>query len=300
MAISHTIDTSDPDGATKTVSYLDDSARQFKVDVQERMEDSLIDTSIAGWNNTTTKELIEGLARIFTDTRAAKSGLARLKDGKVWVGTDADNTNAHEYYNGATWVAVPIGTANLLADAVTAAKIVADAVTTAKILDLNVTTGKLAASAVSVVPAEVTSSTDIGVTGVGFLFPTATPFTGSAGTSLLRLTITPASTASVFVFIFQGYFGLVQGGAATETGFVRIRNSTAGSTVTQGKTINQGQITNANTGERQWVTLVGFVTGVAVAATNFDVELAGSHANAIIHLRNDEQACRFMAIELKK
>src|SRR3990167_3167419 len=206
MAISNVIDTADPDGATKKVSYLDNAIRTVKIDVQERMEDSIIDTGVTGWTTTTSKELKEGLARVATDTRANKATFTTifspqvLKDGKIFVATDADNTNAFEYYSGAAWTAIPVGTANLLSDAVT----------TAKILDANVTTAKIAANAVVALRADLTNVTDDQVAAA---YAVIGLFSGDDFT----ISFTPNSANSIIVCVLQCRPSL-SAGAASEAG----------------------------------------------------------------------------------
>lgn len=273
MAISHTIDTNDPDGTSKNVSYLDDSVRQEKVDVKERIEDSIIDTGVSSWVSTTSKELKEGLARAFTTTKANQATIATdfspqtLVDGKLWVGTDGDNTHSFEYYNGAAWTVIPIGTSNLLAS--------------------SVTTAKIAAQAVTAFSAEQTSTADITQNAAAWV---------QAGT--FGVTVTPNSTSSILVMRFMCMAWKATGG----TGQIRIRNTT------DGTTLAETLVDSANFGTKAKAistSLVAFATFGAIAAKTFQVQIACSDAN-VFHLDGtitdiDAAAIplRFQAYEIK-
>ncbi len=285
MAISSTIDVSDPDGATKKVSYLDNAIRQHKVDVRERMEDSIIDTGVTGWLTTTSKELKEGLARVATGTRANEANFTTtfspqiLRDGKIYISTDADNSQAVDYYDGAAWVDLPIGTANLLTNAVT----------TAKITDANVTTDKIAVAAVTALRANLTNTTDDTVSSV-----TPTMIGTLSGTDF-TVSFTPHSADSVIVCVLQCRPSL-SGGGANRVGFFDILESVGLTVLATFRTQRQGLIGEATTEERSHMTMIGIQTGVTGART-YVARMYCENAADTLHLEGDVQVARFMVFE---
>jgi hypothetical protein len=284
MAITSTIDVADPDGTTKKVSYLDNSIRQHKVDVRERMEDSIIDTGVTGWLTTTSKELKEGLARIATGLVAARATFTTdfapqtLKDGKVFLSTNATNSQSLDYYDGAAWTAVPIGTTNLLSDSVT----------TAKILDANVTTAKILANAVSAIKLAATNTTDDTVTGVT---PT---LIGTTSGDDFTITFTPNSATSIIVCILQVRPSMT--GGSTRTGWFNIEETTGATVLGTFRTTRQADIDTANAAARIPMTCISFQTGVTGSRT-YVGKMYTANAADTVHLKGDESTASFTVLE---
>lgn len=272
MAINSVINESAPDGSVITVSQLDNADRTQKVDERERLEDSIIDSAIATWNSTTTKELQEGLARVHTTTRAAKAAITRLHDGKVWIGTDGDNTNAFEYYNGAAWTAVPIGTANLLTNAVTNPKITAGAVHGLR-ANLSNTANDTVAGA---------SPTLIGTTA-GTDFTVTFTVNNSNSTILLAMFARPS----------------LSGGGASDIGHMDFTHDSGGTTVIDTfATSRQDQIATGTTNQRHLMTCISMVSGLTGSVT-FQARMYAT-AGQTICLEGDEFTARFFVVELMK
>ena len=243
MAITHTIDPTDPDGTTKKVSYLDNAIRQLITDIQERMEDSIIDTGVTGWNTTTTKVLKEGIARVFTDALAGRPAFGR--DGRLFIeNTAPSNTDSFQYDTGAAWVDVPIGTDNLLANSVTIAKV--------------------ASQTVHKFETEITSNIDHTHNAATWL---------SLGPTL-RFTTTPNSTSSIMVYRLMGMAWKANG--VGSNGQIRIRNTTDNVTVAEMRVARD--TTAAATGAIP-ICMVGTMTIGAVAAKTVEVQIACSDAN---------------------
>lgn len=280
MAITSAIVYTNPVGSSITVSQLDDSDRLIKTEVQERMEESIIDTAVATWANTTAKACKKGFPRIFVDDLAGKAGLTPLYDGKLFYATDGTNADSFDVYNGG-WTPVPIGSSNLLANAVT----------TAKITDLNVTTGKLAAAAVHGWQTAVSNTTDdANATSTWICIGDG----GGAGTRL-TFTITPTSSSSVIMI-----WGSAHVSKATNGGPVglRIRNTTDNVTLDEAESLAQGTIGDG-TPVVQRISLMGTATGL-VGDKTFELQFNSKNNNATAHVRGDVVASRFMAVDFKK
>lgn len=281
MAISSVIDTTVPDGATQNVSVLDNAIRQHKIDVGERMDDSLIDTSVAAWANATQKELIEGLARIFTTTAAAKPTL-RLFDGKLWVRTLADTPITGEasfqVRENSAWEHVPIGEDNILADAIV----------TAGIVDAAVTTAKTANNALIATPAEVTDNQSRAV-------PNTQTSWGIVPSASLSITHTPESARSLLVCTFQALTFKV----TTGYGAIRIRNTTSNTTLASARAQHRSDGANPNL-----FLLTGYETGVSGAQT-IRIEAVSDGTGGDFNIEGDNtddsdtHLIRFRLIELK-
>lgn len=280
MAITDSIDVSLPDGTVQYVRDLDDAIRTHKRQVEERMEDATQGLIAGDWSDTSTKELKEGIGRLFTDTRANQAALTRLVDGKVFIATDPLVTGvAFQYYTGAAWVDVPIATANIMADAITTAKI-ANSTGAAD----GVTTAKLATNAVTVFQTEFTSSGLVETSNVAYTL--ATGFTQ---------TITPNSTSSYMCLELQAMISI----SNAAEGQIRIQNTTAAVTIAEMQTLNFGSIPPG--GPYQFITLRGYDTGRAGAQT-YEVQYrhtTGGGANRT-SLRGDVITSRYNAWEIKR
>lgn len=294
MAIGGTIVLTSPDGATEKVRILDDSIRTLKQDIQERMDDAGQGLIAGSWLDTTTKELKEGIGRLFTDTRANQAGLTRLVDGKVFIATDPLVTGvASQYYNGAAWADVPVASANLMTDSVIAAKIATDAVTTVK---LQTGASDSANRAVSIWQTEKTVSADTTTATTSWSTP--------AGIAALTFALTPVSANSIMGFYLHGHHGV---GGAGGFGGVRIRKTTAGATTV--KTLAAAAcMTFAGTGSAyvpQPFYLFGWFTGETAAIT-VDVQIVESvgattyHLDGTVALDGDTFPIRYGAVEVKR
>lgn len=285
--ISSTIVLTDPDGSAIDISQLDNAIRLAKTEVSERMS-GLIDTGHTAWSTTTEKEFLQGLARVYTGVADPTAAAGHtLKDGQLYIKTNADNTAALKAYYAAAWNEIKIGKANLLNDAVE----------TAVIKDLNVTTGKIAAAGITAWQTEVSyTGADIN-DGANAVWG----HTAKCAAAALTFTITPFSTASIVYCYLEGSHRATGGGY----GSVRIFKSTAGATGTKqlcvARCLNSGTTT-----DDQSFRIAGLFTGENVAIT-VRVEVARSAAGATYHLdptavdaTGVAMPLRFGAYEVKK
>lgn len=290
MAITDSIDVTLPDGATQYVRDLDDAIRTFKRQVEERMEDATQGLIAGDWSDTTTKELKEGIGRLFTDTRANQAALTRLVDGKVFIATDPLVTGvAFQYYNGAAWADVPLATANLMADAITTAKI-ANSTGAAD----GVTTAKLATNAVTALRANLTNVTDDTVASVTLTL------IGTTSGDDFTVSFTPDSADSIIVCILQCRPSLENGaGGDTHVGIFSIEETVGATTLASTRTYRKEKIQESASDERVPLTLIGVQTGVSGART-YVAKMATSNAATTLHLEGDVVIARFMVFEFKK
>lgn len=273
MSISSTIDLTAPDGSVITVSQLDDAIRLAKTEVRERLE-TLIDTSAAAWTDTTAKEILQGLSRVYTDTSDPTANTGHtLMDGQVYVKTDADNTAAIKVYYSSAWNELQIGTANLLADAVTETEIVDGAVTLAKLATAPIITD---------LKTEVTDSTD----------DTNTTSTDKQ-IKTMQLVITPNSSASVLIFVLQAMVGI--GGSGTNRAELKIVQDPSGTPVTIAA---MKSLKSAATNSSHPMTLVGMVTGIS-GATTFQPMFNSDNNSNTATIAGTDATTRFQCIELK-
>lgn len=197
MAISRAINLSQPDGATITISELDDATVTHKVDVQERMDDSILDTSggVTWITSTTPKHLKKGLARLHRTTAATKPAAAAhsaersaLTSDQIWIRDVTDSPVASEasfqYYDGAAWQDIKVGANN--------------------VMDSSVLPG-------------IQTTTD----GTSHIVNSATwTNVDSVAGTLPQMTITPISTSSIFLVWATGQ---IQAGVGSQMG-VRLYN----------------------------------------------------------------------------